>query len=1115
MPILLNDLEALYYYDQLHYILTKNEINENTRLRSFNALYMGFINLLTEQREKQIFAGWFAKVNFLVQAYQFTKEEGEILQSMRRLCRKAIAQKYYNPPLYLVEACAKVMAEVVYKFSQKQIPNHLEALWKEKQLPTLLYKEIPTASVEGIFATIIEKSDIEELPKGEKQIHLQCESEDFGLIKITLTDVCFYNQKGENFRTNYLASNCKNWVKPHQIVYFTDLKKIADKHFASTRTTVFVMQPDYLLDVTKIALAGRDGMPVFPYFYLIDKLTSFLGNEHTFKGSLINEILDKYLVDIDNPKDYEVYFEEALKEKYPEALSSNISPLQIETMKSTLSLHFNNLKNAMQSYQKDFQLLTEPTFVSPQFGLQGRLDILLIHTQNNQRKDIIELKSGKAKQFPASYDYLLQVAGYNLLLATTFQNRSGVSAILYSSDEKRPLRDCGSLEFEKQDLILARNQIVYLDWEIAKGKPQLYDTLIERFYTSKRKFTYYMYNDIDSFKGKWEKSTNLDKNYFAELMGLVQRELITAKIGGASNTENSQGFAGLWRSGLSEKIENFSILYDLEIKKYEPQKNEITFNRPFVEKQASVFRKGDIILLYPYQEKEVLTPTKFQLLKGNIQNISAEEVVIKIWHKAIDENFIKDYNFWAIESTLLEQGFASQMGALSDFLGILPQKKEIWYGLKKPDFEPSNIDFENTLKNLYKNLSQEQLHILSQTLRTKDYFLLQGPPGTGKTSQMLRTMVDYLYNQTKETIVLLAFTNRATDEICQKINTACQGNYIRLGSFEEGTEFYDKSLFAEQNYTQLTKKIENTRIFVSTVSSFFKYVHLVKNKDFLIIDEASQLLEPMLCGIAPQFQRFVMIGDEKQLPAVVTQTPIHCQTDNQFLKEIGLEDLSTSVFERLIKNAKKNNWENCYAMLSTQFRTHEDIAQFISKEFYKTLRVGSEKQKEKWTFFDKNSSNLLEKKLATSRILFFETEKENAAKLNRKEAEKVVEIVQIIKKNAEKKGIFTTETVGVITPYRTQIAEIYSLLDKQTREMVTVDTVERYQGSEREFIILSMAVNYPAQMKNLQGNNVEVDKKLNVALSRAKEQLIILGNEKILREGFWYAKLLDFIKKYE
>jgi len=373
-------------------------------------------------------------------------------------------------------------------------------------------------------------------------------------------------------------------------------------------------------------------------------------------------------------------------------------------------------------------------------------------------------------------------------------------------------------------------------------------------------------------------------------------------------------------------------------------------------------------------------------------------------------------------------------------------------------------------------------------------------------------MVHYLYHHTQEKIVLLAFTNRATDEICQKVGDACDGDFVRLGNAEEQDTYYEKSLKSVEGLENMRATFRNKRVFVSTVASFYRYINLLQGFDTLIIDEASQLLEPALVGILPNFKRFILIGDEKQLPAVVTQ-PLHfCKVENDELNAIGIYNLSHSLFERLLLNAQNKGWHHAYTMLDTQYRTHEDIAQFISKEFYKTLQIGSARQKEPFSRFNPNSNDVLEAQLAKGRLQFWESPQEPHFKFHQAEASAIVKILQTIRRvyGAD----FTTDTVGVITPYRAQMAEIFKQLDDELRYFVTVDTVERYQGSERDIILISMAVNHRAQMRNLQAlnHNQTVDKKLNVALSRAREQLIILGSPKVLDEGVFYKKLLSSVE---
>lgn len=109
------------------------------------------------------------------------------------------------------------------------------------------------------------------------------------------------------------------------------------------------------------------------------------------------------------------------------------------------------------------------------------------------------------------------------------------------------------------------------------------------------------------------------------------------------------------------------------------------------------------------------------------------------------------------------------------------------------------------------------------------------------------------------------------------------------------------------------------------------------------------------------------------------------------------------------------------------------------------------------------------------------------------------------------------ETVGVIVPYRLQIAQVMNEISQlRIPELneITVDTVERYQGSQREVIVYGFTVRHPYQLKFLCSqsfieNGVMIDRKLNVALTRAKEQMILIGNPAILQHEKLYSELIQ------
>ncbi len=1112
----LNDLESQYYLDQLLSLNRQSGLAPREQLIRINPIFISLLNTLTEYDAhiNPVFTGWFAKVNFISQRFSLDPGREEELHSLRRLLRKLMSQEGFEVNQEQVLLAIKILAETLEQFSTLQLPGRLKEMYEEIVDKHLSYREYSSENLEDLTLSILEKGKLQVDEQRKGCISLLCESTDYGRVQVNLEDLHYYDPvKKEVFRKYSLSQQAARLTQAYQVIRITRLRKETEDVYHSTEETLLVASPDYLIDATSIAncfqvYAGS------PYLHLLKRFRFFQGNFHTFMGKLLNDLLDYYIET--GEKDFETAFQHMYSQSLLEAAFLDLKEGEIEQMRHKLKPQFATILRVMKQFQNPEKedntpsITTEPSFISPRYGLQGRIDLLLAYAQQVRRKDIIELKGTNYKD--ASYetarkDHLSQVACYNLLVDSVFPERTGVSAILYSRDELNPLRDCGKMNFEEQDAMWIRNCLVFLDLKLARGEEKFWQSLVQKF--KQLRVPVYKQEEVRSFVENWENAGALSRSFFRQYFGFVVREMWVAKVGGL-NQDSSGGFANLWNQTPREKQDNFSLLSDLQLSRIDEANSFLYFDRPPAETSVSAFREGDIIILYPHSADQHLEPDGYPLLKGNLETLSAQEIQVKVWHRAIDPGYLKQFSHWAIEPNMLESGFNHQMSSLAYFLGLPPEKKRIYLGLAQPRFD-DNFHLEP-----YKTLSAQQNKILKKALSAQDYFLLQGPPGTGKTSRMLRYMVDYLFHHTQEVLVLLAFTNRATDEIVEKVQQVCPDSFLRLGSQSQsgaGQEAWEKL----GSLSALRQKLGETRIFISTVSSFFSYQALIPAFDTLIVDEASQLLDPNLCAILPRFRRFILIGDEKQLPAVVTQSSRQCQVDDPTLQAIQLSDLRTSVFDRLLRNAQQKQWPQVWDMLKVQFRTHEQIAGFISREFYQDLQIGSEGQKEALSFYDAPSSDPWERRLSVSRMLFIASSPTSPLKYHPEEAETVVQILSAIRGIFSHKDNFDPLSVGVITPYRAQIAEIQKRMDAPMRTMVTVDTVERYQGSERRIIILSMALNHPALMENLQALDPEerLDKKLNVALSRAKEQFILLGNPQILSTGKFYKRLLAYIQKQD
>ena len=142
----------------------------------------------------------------------------------------------------------------------------------------------------------------------------------------------------------------------------------------------------------------------------------------------------------------------------------------------------------------------------------------------------------------------------------------------------------------------------------------------------------------------------------------------------------------------------------------------------------------------------------------------------------------------------------------------------------------------------------------------------------------------------------------------------------------------------------------------------------------------------------------------------------------------------------------------------------------------------------------------------------------HSLKVNVDEAQWIVRIVQRILNAYQELGrVPGKSTIGIITPFRAQIACINQLLntiESEWVELISVDTVERYQGSARDIIVFSTVVNTDFQLDSLVSLSDEnIDRKLNVAFTRAREQFILLGNESILSRNPAYKLLIQRSKR--
>lgn len=457
------------------------------------------------------------------------------------------------------------------------------------------------------------------------------------------------------------------------------------------------------------------------------------------------------------------------------------------------------------------------------------------------------------------------------------------------------------------------------------------------------------------------------------------------------------------------------------------------------------------------------------------------------------------------------------MQLFSLFLEATPEKQELLLGLRRPRFSTETPPLPQG------NLRPEQRDILRRAFQAQDYFLIQGPPGTGKTKVVLANLVRLFLSHTKERLLLLAFTNRAVDEICSAVKEAVPDQvFLRLGNnlLTEHADCTPQKVFEGKDPTKMRQCFERMRILAATVDACTGNWELIVQfrPTVAIVDEASQLLEPQLVGILSSVERFILIGDERQLPAVVVQNADALKVRDEELKRIGITNFGMSLFERLLRNAQRKGWRECFGSLKAQGRMHRDIQDLANTLSYGgILSTIHPRQEAPITGYSQTSADPVERLFASSRVLFIPTPRESGIpRVSEVQVKLVVRCIKTIER------LFGRgKSIGVIAPFRAQVHAIRKALSQENEGFVQVDTVERFQGAEKDVIILSLAVANPRQLRYIQSFPSEpfvegrklIDRKLNVAITRAREHFVVLGPPEVLSRSPQYRELLELIEQ--
>jgi superfamily I DNA and/or RNA helicase len=387
----------------------------------------------------------------------------------------------------------------------------------------------------------------------------------------------------------------------------------------------------------------------------------------------------------------------------------------------------------------------------------------------------------------------------------------------------------------------------------------------------------------------------------------------------------------------------------------------------------------------------------------------------------------------------------------------------------------------------YSQLNNSQNSAVSKALSVNNFHLIQGPPGTGKTKTIAH-IAKALINSSKK-IFITAPThtaiNNCLNAIALEVNDASK--VVKIGEKYQTAEIINndkitrKTRLKKSTYSSDRQLSKNGIIIGGTPYCFcYPASKRLENWEFdvAIIDEAAQMSIPLAVSIMSKCDKFIFVGDHKQLDPIVPSNT-------------GLSMFKESIFAKLARL-----YPSDISLLNISYRLNEKLIRIPNQLYYNNqLRSDNSTIKPNTKFAGVKHENILNNQ--DPKILFLH-KVFDAKGRSPHEAILVSEIVADLLKN----GVQFRD-IAIISPYRAQIREIKKALnskiggiDTEKTKALFVDTVDRMQGQERDYVIYSLANSHPLEAK-IRLEFFYSPNRLNVAITRAKKKCIVISNYKV------------------
>ena len=778
-----------------------------------------------------------------------------------------------------------------------------------------------------------------------------------------------------------------------------------------------------------------------PRMYYLNKLSGIPLNYPVVKGTIVHEVFGDLLRGVD--------LDAAVEDRVADAgldlglLGRDATEVEDEVRRNAAAIE-GWLAQGTLSHADEWR--SEYTLISPTFGMKGRADAI-------RRGCPVELKTGKNLKRDPRFQDKIQAAAYALMLG-----ESGTSpdtgTLLYTknttldrveeSGDLSPAKDFSIGKGLLDYVVRTRNEIAAMEFDT--GVPTGYEANAKCEYCFEQDTCMVVSGRLQQESKAGQIGTPIpedERDYFDRTYAALEAERR------AVHAE----YRKLWEQSADERAADDRALVDLEpLGETERDDGRWELRARKAPDAVSKLRAGDVALASDGD------PVTGHAELCRIETLDREIVV------TTDEPVeLRRLDVYPSEITI-----SRLLTALHDALLKGDQRrKDLLFGRAEPSFTGETRTYIDN------NASQNAA--VNRAVDAADFALVHGPPGTGKTYTIARTVRALV--ERGDRVLLAAFTNRAVDNALEALRDQGFEGAVRVGS-ETGVRDDMQDIRFEQrgDPETLATRFREAPVVAATTAACGSRVLREQSFDVAVVDEASQLTEPGTLAAINRADRFVLVGDHQQLPPVVRAE----------------SRLQTSLFERLIER-----YPEASVMLDRQYRMAQRIQAFSSKEFYDNqLRPASgEVASRRLSDLPGVETDRLPPALQDP-VSFVDPDGRRVGNANPTEADRVAAVVESFRAA----GV-AREDIGVIAPFRAQVAEISRRVD------VTVDTVDRFQGSAEEVIVISFVAT-----GSMDGPIFEDYRRVNVALTRAKRALVLVGDAVALGSEPFYARMLAWAR---